>query len=83
MNITTNNAPPVYGTTTMTWEGFIRADEILPGDYIIPEGLITNTVRHGDDEHEIIMSDGYSDFYANDEMLYVERIVTVTISEAV
>lgn len=82
MNITTTNRPPTYGTTTQTWEGYVRADEILPGDVLFPEGLVENTVCHGDNGYEIVMADGKTDFYLNDDMLYLERTVTVTISEA-
>lgn len=83
MDIITTNRPPAYGTTTQTWEGYVRADEILPGDRIFPGGIVESTVRIGDG-FEITAGVGVfsSDFYLNDEMLYVERTVKVTISEA-
>lgn len=71
------NTPPTYGTSTVTWEGYVRADEILPGDVMVPEGAVDHVYRVGSGVE--ILSGGNGEFYEADEALYVERTVVVTV----
>jgi hypothetical protein len=78
--LTTHGAPPAFGTTIAEWEGYAFAREIVPGDVLVPGGLVTSTVRVGD-HYEIATADE-SDLYAGDEAHYIVRKVKVTIEEA-
>lgn len=74
------NTPPTFGTTVIEWEGYALAEEIVPGDEIIPLGIVTSTCRIGDDHYEIATADE-SDLYEYDVALYIVRKVKVTIEE--
>lgn len=82
MHITTTTRPPVPGTTTVvSWEGYIRADEMLIGDEIIPSGEVTS-LRHRLDGTVYVSGTRFAAIYEADEMLYIERTVRVTVAEA-
>lgn len=87
MAITTNTNPPVPGTTTQTWEGYVRADEVLRGDRLIGEhngvvGGATSYSQAGNDYTMITTFRLVSESYHADETLYIERTVTVTVEVA-
>jgi len=77
MTTTTTNAAPTNGTTTIVWDGYVRADEVLPGDAASPYGLVENTVRRAGG-FEITFANGESDYFLNDESIFVERTAEVT-----
>lgn len=80
---TTFTAPPVAGTSEVTWEGWVRTDALLPCDVIVASGnVIDATVRDGDRVLVIVNGRGFGDpagFYP-DEVFYIERKVTLTVS---
>jgi hypothetical protein len=75
------NTPPVPGTTTQTWEGYARADELLPCDVIVQTGeRIEALVRRGRLVTVVVNGGETEGTYFDDDVLYVERTVKLTVS---
>lgn len=83
MSIITTNAPPVYGTSTVEWEGYAYAREILPGDEVVTQDAVVTSVAlvpGTDDHYEIVVGD-VSEVYEGDVALFIVRKVKVTVAE--
>lgn len=78
---TLGTTPPAPGTHLVEWEGYARADEIRPGDEIVPLGVVTLTHRVDESRYAIATADE-ADVYENDVALYIVRKVKVTVEEA-
>jgi hypothetical protein len=82
MNITTtHNAPPTIGEHSIVWEGYACADEILPGDIIVPDSVVSFAVRQAGDI-VLVTTDGSEMDYAPDESLLIQRRLRVTVAPA-
>jgi hypothetical protein len=80
---TTFTAPPVPGTQELTWEGWVRADELLPCDITIGGGsavMIEALSTDHDGQVIVIVGGVTAGTFCPDEALYIERRVKLTVA---